>query len=80
MLELFQAMLLKRQNTASGKQKVEVVSLVENQQDLVFMKQLIESGKVQPVIDGCYPLEKTAEAFRYYEQVHPKGKVVITIR
>ena len=43
------------------------------------MKELLESGKVVPVIDGCYPLSKTAEAFRYFEKVHPKGKVVITV-
>ncbi len=56
-----------------------VVSLVQSQKDLVFMKELLESGKVVPVIDGCYPLSKTAEAFRYFEKVHPKGKVVITV-
>ena len=43
------------------------------------MKELLESGKVIPVIDGCYPLSKTAEALRYFEKVHPKGKVVITV-
>ena len=32
-----------------------------------------------PVIDGCYPLSKTAEAFWYFEKEHPKGKVVITM-
>ncbi len=53
--------------------KVYVVSLVQCQKDLIFMKELLESEKVVPVIDGCYPLYKTAEAFRYYE------KVVITV-
>ena len=43
------------------------------------MKELLESGKVVPLIDGCYPLGKTAEAFRYFEQVHARGKVVITM-
>ena len=43
------------------------------------MKELLESGKVVPVIDGCYPLSKTPEAFRYFEKVHAKGKVVITM-
>jgi hypothetical protein len=32
-----------------------------------------------PVIDECYPLSKTSEAFWYFEKVHPKGKVVITM-
>ena len=43
------------------------------------MKELLESGKIIPVIDGCYPLSKTAEAFWYFEKVHPKGKVVISV-
>jgi NADPH:quinone reductase-like Zn-dependent oxidoreductase len=43
------------------------------------MKELLESGKVIPVIDGCYPLSKTPEAFWYFEKVHPHGKVVITM-
>jgi NADPH:quinone reductase-like Zn-dependent oxidoreductase len=43
------------------------------------MKELLESGKVVPVIDGCYPLSKTAEAFWYFEKVHPRGKVVIKV-
>ena len=48
--------------------------------DLVYIKELLESGKIMPVIDGCYPLSKTPEAFWYFEKVHPKGKVVITMQ
>ena len=79
MLQLFQAALQGRQTSKTGSQKTYVVSLVQNQKDLVFMKELLESGKVIPVIDGCYPLSKTAEAFRYFEKVHAQGKVVITV-
>ena len=43
------------------------------------MKELLKSGKVVPVIDGCYPLSKAAEALRYFETVHAKGKVVIAV-
>jgi hypothetical protein len=43
------------------------------------MKELLESGKIMPVIDGCYPLRKTSEAFWYFEKIHAKGKVVITM-
>jgi NADPH:quinone reductase-like Zn-dependent oxidoreductase len=79
MLQLFQAAAQGRRNSKPGSQKTYVASLVQSQKDLVFMKELLETGKVAPVIDGCYPLSKTAEAFRYFEKVHPKGKVVITV-
>jgi NADPH:quinone reductase-like Zn-dependent oxidoreductase len=49
-----------------------------NQKDLLFIRDLLEGGKIRPVIDECYPLSKTAEAFRYFEQGHARGKVVIT--
>jgi NADPH:quinone reductase-like Zn-dependent oxidoreductase len=79
MLQLFQAACQGRQASKTGSQKTYVVSMVQSQKDLVFMKELLESGKVVPVIDGSYPLSKTAEAFRYYEKVHARGKVVITV-
>jgi NADPH:quinone reductase-like Zn-dependent oxidoreductase len=50
-----------------------------NQNDLVFIKDLIEAGKVTPVIDRSYPLSEVAEAFRYIGTGHAQGKVVITI-
>ena len=50
-----------------------------NQKDLVFVKELLEAGKVVPVIDRRYPLCETAEALRYLEEGHARGKVVITV-
>ncbi|HLO31166.1 MAG TPA: NAD(P)-dependent alcohol dehydrogenase, partial [Anaerolineales bacterium] len=50
-----------------------------NQKDLHFIRDLLKCGKIRPVIDECYPLSKTAEAFRYFEKGHARGKVVITI-
>jgi NADPH:quinone reductase-like Zn-dependent oxidoreductase len=49
------------------------------QKDLEYMKELLEAGKVIPVIDRAYPLSETAEAFRYLEKEHAQGKVVITV-
>ena len=79
MIQLFQAASNKKRNSNIGGQKIYVVSLVQDQKDLIFMKELFESGKVIPIIDGCYPLSKTPEAFWYFEKVHPKGKVVINV-
>jgi NADPH:quinone reductase-like Zn-dependent oxidoreductase len=52
---------------------------IPNHQDLVVLRELVESGKVTPVIDRTYPLSDTPEAFRYLEEGHARGKVVITL-
>jgi NADPH:quinone reductase-like Zn-dependent oxidoreductase len=51
-----------------------------NREDLVVLKDLVEAGKVTPVIDGSYRLTEVPEAIRYLEEGHAQGKVVITVR
>ena len=50
-----------------------------NGRDLRLLKDLLEAGKIAPVIDRKYPLGEAAEALRYREEGHAQGKVVITI-
>ena len=52
---------------------------VPNAEDLLYIKDLIEAGKVKPVIDKTYPMSDTREAFRYLEEEHAQGKVVVLI-
>jgi NADPH:quinone reductase-like Zn-dependent oxidoreductase len=76
--QIFQALLIGPLISMTGSRKLGGFTVKPNQ-DLVFMKELIEAGKVKPVIDSCYPLAETAEAFRYYGAGHARGKVVITV-
>ena len=70
---LFQIMLL------GGKQIGLMETAKGNKKDLLFIKELLEAGKVVPVIDRCYPLSEIADAIGYLEAGHAQGKVVITV-
>jgi NADPH:quinone reductase-like Zn-dependent oxidoreductase len=77
---LLQALLLGPVISRTGRQKMGFMGIAKiNQKDLMFVKELLEDGKVVPVIEKCYPLRETAEALRYLEEGHARGKVVITV-
>jgi NADPH:quinone reductase-like Zn-dependent oxidoreductase len=76
---LFEHMILgPRKSKVGGKQVGLMPTMKPNKQDLAFMTELLETGKVKPVIDRRYPLAEVPEALRYLEEGHARGKVVIT--
>jgi NADPH:quinone reductase-like Zn-dependent oxidoreductase len=62
-----------------GSQKMPFFLAHNSKEDLIVLTELIEAGKVRPVIDRTYPLSETAEAMRYLETGHARAKVVITV-
>jgi NADPH:quinone reductase-like Zn-dependent oxidoreductase len=77
--QISQAMFLGPLISMTGSKKMGILTAKPSQKDLVFMKELLEAGKVVPFIDRRYPLSQVPEAFRYLGEGHARGKVVITI-
>ena len=77
--QMLQAMTLGPIMSMTGSKKLGYVSMKQNKEDLVSVKELLESGEITPVIDRTYPLSEIPEAIRYLEEGHAKGKVVITV-
>lgn len=79
-VRLFQEMVIAPRIFQKEGKEIRVIFPKLNQEDLVFIKDLIESGKVKPVIDTSYPLSEIDQAFRYYSKGHARGRIVITMR
>jgi NADPH:quinone reductase-like Zn-dependent oxidoreductase len=77
--QMFQAMLLGPWISMAGSKKMGGLSAKVDQKDLIFIKELLEAGKVRPVIDRRYPLSEVPEALRYLGERHAQGKVVIAL-
>jgi len=77
--QLFQALAFGPMLSKSGGRKMGALSTRANQQDLVFLKDLVEAGKFRAVIDRRFPLAEAAEALRYLGTGHARGKVVLNI-
>ena len=77
--ELLAGMLGQAIAAPFSSQKLTSVLAKINTDDLTALAQMLESGEVRPVIDRSYPLCETADAIRYVEQCHARGKVTITV-
>jgi NADPH:quinone reductase-like Zn-dependent oxidoreductase len=62
-----------------GSKKMKIVSAKANKNDLEYLAKLAEDGKIKPVIDRRYSLDKTADAMRYLSEGHAQGKVIINV-
>lgn len=74
--QIFKAML---PWPARGGKRAVALSAQPSVADLAAVTEMIEAGRVMPVIDGCYPLSEIAAAMRYLETEHPRGKVVLAV-
>ncbi len=77
--QMAQAIFLGPWVSMTGPKKMGYMSAKGNQKDLLVLKEMIEAGKIRPVIDRRYPLSEVPQAIRYLEEGHAKGKVIIKV-
>ena len=78
--QILQAMLLGPFISKFGNKKIRFQGIATTpKEDLLVLKELLEAGKVVPIIDKCYPLSKTAQAIKYIIEEHGRGKVIISV-
>jgi NADPH:quinone reductase-like Zn-dependent oxidoreductase len=77
--QIIQGLLWGPRMSESGGRRMSTLTAKISQKDLALLKELLEAGKVVPVIDRCYRLSEAAEALRYLGEGHARGKIVITL-
>lgn len=77
--QLFQTLVLGPFISMSGSKKISNLLQRANQKDLNYVRELLDTGKVKPIIDKRYKLNEVTEAFKYFQEGHAQGKVVITL-
>ena len=79
--QIFEGLLFGRLRFMRSGKTAHVLTIDDSRraEDLVQIRDLLVAGKLKPVVDRTYPLEDIAEAYRYVEQHHVRGKVVITV-
>ena len=77
--QLYQFIIIGPLMSITGNKKMKSFLQTPNQQDLIFMKELLEAEKIKPLIDKTYHLHKITDAFNYFTEGHAQGKVVITL-
>jgi NADPH:quinone reductase-like Zn-dependent oxidoreductase len=77
--QIFDALLLGSWLSEKNGRRLGSISAHMDMQDLLTLKEMLEAGKIAPVIDKRFPLSQTAEAMRYLGTGHARGKVVITV-
>ncbi len=81
MPQIIQGLLLAPLLSKFGDRKLGFMGLPKtNPEDLLLLADLLETGKVKPVVERTYPLARTAEAFRYVVEEHARGKVIVTMQ
>jgi NADPH:quinone reductase-like Zn-dependent oxidoreductase len=77
--QLYKTLVLVPFSSMTGSKKGSNLLQRANQKDLNYIKELLETGKVRPVIDKRYKLSEVTEAFKYFQEGHAQGKVVLTV-
>lgn len=77
--QLFRTLFFGPIISMTGSKKMSALLQKANQEDLNYVKELLETGKVKPIIDKQYKISEIIEAFNYFQEGHAQGKVVITV-